>query len=66
MKTTTGNIEATKGPLRFEDIERLSDEEFEALPEAVKQDYFELMARENSPSPAEFYGWHEEDLYEDE
>ena len=60
MKTTTEPIEAKAVQPRIEDIERLSGENFQALPEEVKRRYFEYMDRENSPSPAEFYGWAEE------
>lgn len=46
--------------LTVEEIGRLSREEFEALPQAVKARFFELMDRENFPSPTEFYGYLDE------
>lgn len=51
--------------LSLEEIERLSPEDFQALPEAERQRFLEAMDRENSPSPAEFYG-HEAEVPDDD
>src|SRR3982751_4849846 len=46
--------------LTIGEIEELSREEFDALPEADRRRYFRYMDRENSPSAWEFYGYAEE------
>ncbi len=46
--------------LTLEEIEQLSGEEFDALPEDERRRYFQYMDRENSPTEWEFYGYAEE------
>jgi hypothetical protein len=55
---TTKGKEGTQGrrKLAIAEIEALSDEEWQALPEDQKRRYFEWMDRENFPTPEEFYG----------
>jgi hypothetical protein len=61
-----GITEPREKRLTLEEIERLPDAEFAALPEEEKQRYFDWMDRENSPSAWEFYGYDKERDTEDD
>jgi hypothetical protein len=49
--------------LTLEEIERLSEDEFDALPQHVKRSYFDSMTRENLPPLWEYYGYRSERDY---